>query len=189
MAQSAGVQDVLNAYCMTGQTSGQPQCQGGGAPTGAGQPGGGVTTGGSQPSPGTATATNWSADFYNRCVADFYNSALGKAVELASPGSMLWGPNRVEQAKLTGEAIVVKWGGLWALANGGSTSIQTLSGATEVSGPVMGFVEKVGAWAADKTLQLLGKAGPIVMGAATLADINAHAACSPQPPPSPVPLW
>lgn len=102
---------------------------------------------------------------------------------------MIWGPHRMEQAKLTGEALVVKFGGLWVLANGGSTSIQTLNGAAQVGGPIMGYVEGGGAWAAEGTLHFLGKAGPVAMALSLTADIYAHAACSPQPPPSPVPLW
>jgi hypothetical protein len=117
-------------------------------------------------------------------VSDFYKSKPGKLVQFFSPISMLpvWNPNWGDNVKEWLSALAGKGGGGSVISTG-----QDFNSIITGEGTIAAPVEKLAGAAVD-----VGEVvGPAILGAATLADITAHNACSAtEYPPAPsAPAW
>ena len=108
-----------------------------------------------------------------QCVSNFYNSAVGKAVQFGSPLSLLpvWNPQWGNNLAEWGVAIVGKLGGLFGSgATPGTNQLTTLSGTK-----IVGSAPEL---AAEGALGAIEKVATPAMGVATAADIIAHGTCA-----------
>jgi RHS repeat-associated protein len=109
------------------------------------------------------------------CVAGFYNSKLGAAVQFGSPISLLpgWNPQWGQNAEEWFTGIYAKLTTLAGIgihtAESGTSEITTLSGTTSVAS----VMDKIGAG----TLGILEKLAVPAMIAATATDLGAHSYC------------
>lgn len=117
---------------------------------------------------------------FGKCLDEFYQSTPGKVTDTLSAGGLLWGPNKLSNLKLWGEALFFKYGGLTAeaaIANKVDTvtlttlNVQAASGVTTIT---MGSSAGAGL---STGLKVAGKVSTILMAIATYADIGAHGYC------------
>lgn len=119
------------------------------------------------------------------CVSSFYDSKSGKVIEFGSVLSMVpgWGPNpgrnAAENVFLTGGKLVA----LRSLQNMAANQAVP-SVVTGVSVSIASPLERLLSAAAGKILGFAEGAGPLGVGAATVADIMAHGTCAMQADPS-----
>ncbi len=108
------------------------------------------------------------------CLNSFYSSKAGKATNLLSAGSLLWGPDVGESWLETIVGGSAKAGAIKAGEAAGAASLTTLAGRTAIASPLnaLAGLAAHGLHSAAKAL------GGLAVGAATAVDIAAHAACA-----------